>query len=189
MKFSAADVEESKAYLRSILTPGTTLRTNLRHVARSGMMRHISVHFVKDGELLDLTWHVARAGGFKLADSNEWAIKMDGCGMDMGFALVYSISRTLYPEGHKCTGSTGYTPTMKRSKAPRCPSNDHSNDFGVFDRKFRAAHAELDADNSQEARTAYCSLRSYAYDAEAGKRYSKRRHHSDGGYAIHQLWL
>lgn len=109
--------------LREILNPGDTVHTVLRHVSSSGMTRHISVVIVRDGEPVDISWSVARAMGWTLAEtrSTNRGVKVGGCGMDMGFHLVYSLSRTLYPEGHACTGESGYG-------ADRCPSNDHSND-------------------------------------------------------------
>ena len=57
---------------------------------------------------------------------------MGGCGMDMGFALVYNLSSALYPNGFPCTGSTGYTKTYRKAKQPRCTSNHHSNGDSVY---------------------------------------------------------
>jgi hypothetical protein len=34
-------------------------------------------------------------------DSDKGGISIAGCGMDMGFALVYDLGRTLYPKGAK----------------------------------------------------------------------------------------
>lgn len=42
-------------------------------------------------------------------------IIVDGCGMDMGFSLVYSLSHTLYPE-YTCIGEN-------------CPSPEHGNNM------------------------------------------------------------
>lgn len=39
----------------------------------------------------------------------------------MGFELVYSLSRTLFPDGFDCIGEGDGYGTF-------CPSNDHSND-------------------------------------------------------------
>ncbi len=107
-----ADAQESAcAELRNLFPPGSTVHTILRHVSRSGMSRAISV--VGAGSN-DVTWLVARAMGEKI-DPNHGGIKVGGCGMDMGFALVYSLSRTLYPgDSFQCCGEG-------------CPSNDHSN--------------------------------------------------------------
>lgn len=129
--------------LRAMLPPGSTASTILRTASRSGMSRTISVVVPGPDGIHDITWLVARAMGERLTDANgHRAIKVGGCGMDMGFHLVYSLSRVLYPAGHNCTGSDGYTKTLdaegnrayNRSKTPRCPSNDHSNGDRAYSR-------------------------------------------------------
>ena len=92
--------EEALTALRDMLPPGTTVHTILRHVSRSGMMRHISV-IGPNNE--DITWQVARALGEKI-NPKTGGIKVGGCGMDMGFHLVYSLSYRLYPEGFGVRG-------------------------------------------------------------------------------------
>ena len=103
--------------LREMFPPNSTVTVLLRHVSQSGMMRAISfIH-----EQRDVSWLVARATGFKF--NSRWdGLTVTGCGMDMGFHLVYSLSRTLYgsPGAYVCKGATdGYE--------GRCHSNDHSN--------------------------------------------------------------
>jgi len=120
-----SDMIEAQDKLREWLRPGTTVYTSLDHVSRSGMSRRISAHIVQDGEIVDITWLVSRAGAGKL--HRDGGIVMGGCGMDMGFALVYNLGRTLYPNGFRCTGSDGWTPSGRRSRTPRCMSNDHVN--------------------------------------------------------------
>ena len=106
---------EALARLHEWIKPGDTLHTILRSRSRSGMSRRISVVAVDrtDGSLLYLDGNVAHALGRSLSPKRE-GIRMDGCGMDMGFALVYELSRAMFPTGHPCVGD-------------RCPSNDHSN--------------------------------------------------------------
>lgn len=101
--------DAAREQLRALLPPGTTVPTILRHTSRSGMSRSISP--IIDGE--DCSWLVARAIGGTV-DQTHGGIKRGGCGMDMGFDFVYSLSRALYPRGFACIGD-------------RCPSNDHSN--------------------------------------------------------------
>ena len=81
--------------LKAILEPGDTVKTILRHCSRSGMMRHISLISGKDCR--DITWLAARAMNGKLAP--DGGIKTPGCGMDMGFHLVYALGYTLWPNG------------------------------------------------------------------------------------------
>lgn len=104
--------------LRQVMPPGTTVYTQLQHVSRSGMMRHITVRTSLEG-LHD--WDVAAAAGYTLAPRE--GIKVAGAGMDMGFSLVYNLSRTLYPNGFDCVAAE--LPIHERGR--KCPSNDHSN--------------------------------------------------------------
>lgn len=43
----------------------------------------------------------ARAGVGQRWDNDLGGIRIGGCGMDMGFALVYDLGRVLYPKGVK----------------------------------------------------------------------------------------
>lgn len=105
-KETKADREErenSLSILREALKPGDTVYTVLRHVSRSGMLREISVLIpaidpaTGKPELREdtysasrvLRWNVGKHGG----------IRVDGCGMDMGFHLVYCLSYHLFPHG------------------------------------------------------------------------------------------
>lgn len=124
------DKTEALDTLREMLTPGTTVYTNVVYVSRSGMSRRISAYIVEHGEINDITWLISRAGIGKL--HREGGIVMGGCGMDMGFALVYNLGAALYPNGFPCTGSTGYTKTYREAKHPRCMSNHHSNGDRVY---------------------------------------------------------
>lgn len=111
--------EESLHTLREAMNPGDRVWTILRHVSASGMMRHIGViTFIKNDrtreEIRPMTWnyHVARVLGYKQTDGGS--LKVGGVGMDMGFHVVYSLSRVLFPEGFDCIGEG-------------CPANDHFN--------------------------------------------------------------
>jgi len=72
--------------------------TFLRHVSKSGMSRDITLKIVDgDGTLRDITYTAALAIGEKPRDSyGRRVIRVHGCGMDMGFHLVYSVSHALY---------------------------------------------------------------------------------------------
>ena len=83
--------------LLSILNPGDTVHTILRHVSKSGMMRHISMVVVKDDRAIDITYLSALVMTEKRAD--DGGIKASGGGMDMGFNLVYNLGATLWPNG------------------------------------------------------------------------------------------
>lgn len=90
--------DEAITSLRKSLKKGDTLYTVLRSVSASGMSRTLDVYHVKDGEILRLTWSVAQALECTYCRKRE-ALKVVGCGMDMGFDVVYSLSCTLFNEG------------------------------------------------------------------------------------------
>ncbi len=156
--------------LRALFPAGSTVHTVLRHVSGSGMSRAISVVTCKDGVPRDVSHLVAKATGDKL-DPRHRGIRVGGCGMDMGFHLIYGLARTLYRD-FRCTGHDG----SKRGK--RCPSNDHSNDWGQASRDGRAQGLD-----GQELRD-YIDAR---LSSDLGFR--RGRKHSDGGYALSQVWL
>lgn len=89
---------EAIAHLKTILKPGKKVFTILRHRSASGMSRSISLVTVHKGELRDITFWAGRAMGYTVDQNNE-GLKVQGCGMDMGFELVYNLGRTLFPRG------------------------------------------------------------------------------------------
>lgn len=89
---------EAQERLLEILKPGDTVFTVLRGVARSGMTRWIDLYVIRDNEPRWLSTLAARAAGFTF-DRKREAIKVGGCGMDMGFHLVYELGARLWPHG------------------------------------------------------------------------------------------
>lgn len=108
--------------LREQLKPGDTVYTQLNHVSRSGLTRHIEVKIIRDNQPLNATYQVGKALDYRIKNDG---LVVSGAGMDMGFHLIYSLSRVLFPH-FECIGKD-------------CPSNDHSNG----DRKY-SPHAHSD---------------------------------------------
>jgi hypothetical protein len=106
------EIAQATTFLRSLLKPGTTVYTKINHVTRSGMSRSITAYAIIDDKPVYLSGYAARVLDER-RDKYD-GITLAGCGMDMGFELVYRLSRKLYPEGYTCVGQ-------------HCPSNDHSN--------------------------------------------------------------
>ena len=132
-RYTKEETAEAIGRLLSELTPGRTVYTKITHVSRSGMSRSIECYLAQGRDnLTDITWSIARATNARL-DNLHGGIIMGGCGMDMGFALVHNLGRTLYPNGVPCTGSRGYDPIAYATlhDAPRCKSNEHVNDATV----------------------------------------------------------
>lgn len=98
MKQSEREKMEAVERLREILKPGDTIYTVLKHVSASGMSRSIQLATVLDGDIFDITYYAARALGERI-DAKHGGIRIGGCGMDMGFALVYDLGRALWPSG------------------------------------------------------------------------------------------
>ena len=94
---------EAIAKLREWIKPGDKVYTILRGVSRSGMQREIGVILMQeDGCILHPNYLVLLAIGARQGKRD--GILMGGCGMDMGFQLVYSLGRILFPDGFKVDG-------------------------------------------------------------------------------------
>lgn len=119
---------ESADILRGLYPIGSSVPMRVEYVSRSGMRRHVSVwHRDKRGSVSNVSRMVAEAVGMSLNGRGD-AVVVDGCGMDMLFHLVYTLSYNLYPDGVPCTG---YRYSGKRGNGRYvygCRSNDHSND-------------------------------------------------------------
>lgn len=121
-KAQKTEREAARVQLRESIKPGDTVYTILDHVSRSGMNRHIRVVLLgcDNGKPTDLhpNWAVGKALGISHAKRNGReldALSIGGCGMDMGFHLVYELSYALYGAGYQCLGEG------------KCPSNYHMN--------------------------------------------------------------
>jgi len=110
--------QEAIDRLKVWIKPGDTVFTQMKHCSRSGMQRTIQIikPAINDrtGEIdmIYLGYNVAQALDMRY-DRDREGVKIGGCGMDMGFALVYDLSRTLFSE-FECIGEG-------------CPANDHFN--------------------------------------------------------------
>ena len=125
-KRKKAEQAEWAEKLRNILKPGDTIDCVLRHVSRSGMSRRIDLFArTPDGPMF-ITGMAAAAMGERW-DRDKGGLVVGGCGMDMGFHLVYNLSYTLWPKGVLCIGE-------------KCTSNDHSNG----DRNYSPDHTHTD---------------------------------------------
>ncbi|WP_315127287.1 hypothetical protein [Comamonas antarctica] len=98
-KGKAARKEYARSELRKLIKPGQTVHCVLRRVSSSGMSRDISLFVIHKGELRNIDSLAADATTRTLARGA--GIAMQGCGMDMGFALVYDLGRALWPAGTK----------------------------------------------------------------------------------------
>lgn len=185
---------EARDTLRELLPPGTTVWTNTEHVSRSGMSRSITARIFEavgtgDAFPRDLTYWIARAGIGK-SDERHGGIIVGGCGMDMGFHLIYSLSRALYPDGHMCTGHRRTERRRNGRVVLGCNSNDHANDYGRLQRQYddeqtrSVGYSRVERDGD-----AYVSARQAWISDQLAKAYRRTRRHADGGYALSQRWM
>ena len=92
-------VEYSTKLLKDNFPKGSTVYLVIRQVSRSGMYRHISVHGIKDNKVSYYSYHVAKVLKWAYKDKNN-AVGVRGCGMDMGFHMVYTLASVLYGDGY-----------------------------------------------------------------------------------------
>lgn len=112
-KQSSVEAEQALQELLELVKPGDTIYTILRHVSRSGMSRTIDMVILTDDGPTSLIGRAYKVLGMPI-DRDRWGIKIGGCGMDMGFALVYNLSSALFKNGFGCVGE-------------KCPASDHCN--------------------------------------------------------------
>lgn len=99
---------EAKFSLLMLVKPGDTVYTELLNVSRSGMYRRISAYVVKDGEMIKLDRLAIRLGVGDSPRNGNAGIGVGGCGMDMGFSIVYNLSRVLFGGGVNAHVDGGY---------------------------------------------------------------------------------
>ena len=100
---------ESVERLRSLFAGDSkpVIHTITRHVSSSGMSRDISLIYATSAGLTNITYSAALALGWPLSEkSGNRAVRVSGCGMDMGFHLVYTLSCVLYRDAIE--GDAGY---------------------------------------------------------------------------------
>lgn len=121
-RYSKEEIQESLKILRENIRPGMTVYTVLRHRSASGMFRRISVLTImprdKRGPADFRQWdyHVCRVLGY--ADNRQKeGVPMSGCGMDMGYHLVNSLSYALH--GRQPKGDGAKPENSGRPFAPR----------------------------------------------------------------------
>ena len=94
-----AQREEAIAELKEILKPGDDVYTLIRRVSSSGMSRCIDVYFITDNQPRWLSRYVAKALQWTYDEKTE-SVRVGGCGMDMGFHLIHSLSYALFGDGY-----------------------------------------------------------------------------------------
>ncbi len=94
-----ARCERVAEYLKKMLPEGSTVYTVVTHTARSGMMRRIMPIVTLKGIPCNISSQVSDVLEWKWTD--EGAVMVHGCGMNMAFHMVYSLAEALYGDGYK----------------------------------------------------------------------------------------
>lgn len=86
--------------LRALMARGTTVYTILRACSQSGMRREISLCVIEPERHTPVCpdYAASQVLGWRMGKRDGLIIH--GCGMDMGFRLVESLSQALYGEGN-----------------------------------------------------------------------------------------
>ena len=98
MKTSKEEKQTAMGHLRAILNPGDTVYCILRHCSASGMMRVIDFIVIKDNRPVRLSIYICDLLGMPYHRKYH-GVAVRGCGMDMGFGVVYDLGCALWPEG------------------------------------------------------------------------------------------
>ncbi len=87
--------------LRALLKEGDTVYTILRHVSKSGMQRRIDCYVIRNNEPQYISYYLAKACGYSInRASGKEGVVTNGCGMDMGFDMVYNLSYAIFNKGN-----------------------------------------------------------------------------------------
>ena len=101
MNASKEQRAEAIAQIRKYVSEGSTIYTVLRHVSASGMSRRIDLYTIRDNRPVFLTGYVGAILGMSRRRDKD-GLTVSGCGMDMGFHVVYNLSAALF--GHDDRG-------------------------------------------------------------------------------------
>ena len=94
--------KEAITTLLRLVKPNDVIYTDIKSVSASGMSRQIAFYIAytnRQGQarIKEITYYVAKALDHKIGSKS--GLIVGGCGMDMAFSVVYSLGRTLWPNG------------------------------------------------------------------------------------------
>ncbi len=92
--------EYQKELVKWIRRTRPTVYTVCKHVSSRGMLRVIDCSVIRDGKPVIVS-HLIAAYGLYKEDKRRRGVRVSGCGMDMGFSVVYNLSAAIFPKGFK----------------------------------------------------------------------------------------
>jgi hypothetical protein len=90
---------EAQGYLLECIREGDTIYTVLLSVSSNGMNRHIMTVIRTEKGVRNISRLIAQALGMKF-NNDKNCISISGCGMDMGFSIVYDLGSVLFNAGY-----------------------------------------------------------------------------------------
>ncbi len=115
MKYSKEEVQNATEMLRKFAPVGSTIQCVLRNVSRSGMSRRIDFYTIVHD---DKCTHENGACRSRLQYLSGWmavlfgmqhqdgGLRVNGCGMDMGFHMVETLASALYGRDSRGIGAS-----------------------------------------------------------------------------------
>lgn len=87
------------AHIRRNRNKANLLTCSVSHVSASGMTRHIKVGMAYKGEFINISYLVAKVADYRHTKKGDYALIVNGCGMDMCFSVVYNFCAALGIDG------------------------------------------------------------------------------------------
>lgn len=91
--------EQCKQKLSKLLDGIDTVYGIVRHVSASGMSRDIDLYIIQDNRPVYLTGYASTVLDYPM--SKNQGMKVGGCGMNMVFHCVNSLSSVVFGDGYK----------------------------------------------------------------------------------------
>jgi len=93
------DQIEARKLLRQVLRRGTKVYTIQRPRTADGTRRSLDLHVVNQNRPMRITWNAALL--LEWSYSTRWeALRVDGCGTDIGFETVYAPGGVVLGDHH-----------------------------------------------------------------------------------------
>jgi hypothetical protein len=92
------EIKTAKREIRKYVRPHTVVYTVLRRVNLFGTARWMDVFVMHRNRPLRLTYYVATLLDYQQS-AKDCSMYVKGCGMDMGWHVVYSLGCALWPKG------------------------------------------------------------------------------------------
>ena len=92
------------------LVDGSTVYAKVNKVSGSGMSRNVGLYMSIDGKVKDISYHASKVLEWGYKEGYAGGVRVSGCGMDMLFHTVYSLS---YAMGYGALQQNPYSDAEK----------------------------------------------------------------------------